>query len=62
MEQVTAVPSMIRPRVATVWLAGCSGCHMSFLDLDERLLELAARIDLVFSPIADGRRSPRTWT
>ena len=31
---------MSRPRLATVWLGGCSGCHMSFLDLDEWLLEL----------------------
>ena len=27
--------------LATAWLDGCSGCHMSFLDLDEWLLELA---------------------
>lgn len=48
----------VRPRVATVWLGGCSGCHMSFLDLDERLLELAPKIDLVFSPIADRKAFP----
>ena len=36
---------MNRPRLATVWLDGCSGCHMSFLDLDERLLEIAERAD-----------------
>lgn len=48
----------VRPRVATVWLGGCSGCHMSFLDLDERLLELAPQIDLVFSPIADRKAFP----
>ncbi len=47
-----------RPRLATVWLGGCSGCHMSFLDLDERLLELAARADLVFSPVLDVKRYP----
>ncbi|MCM2332743.1 MAG: NADP oxidoreductase [Anaeromyxobacteraceae bacterium] len=47
-----------RARVATVWLGGCSGCHMSFLDLDERLLDLAPRIDLVFSPIADAKVFP----
>ena len=29
-----------RMKLATVWLDGCSGCHMSFLDMDERLLEL----------------------
>ena len=39
-------------RFATVWLAGCSGCHMSFLDLDEWLFELAAHVDVVFSPVA----------
>ena len=31
---------MSRPRIATVWLDGCSGCHMSLIDLDERLLEV----------------------
>ena len=41
-----------RVRFATVWLAGCSGCHMSFLDLDEWLFELAQHVDVVFSPVA----------
>jgi NAD-reducing hydrogenase small subunit len=48
---VTQLPR--RPRLATVWLGGCSGCHMSFLDLDERLLELAQKADVVFTPVAD---------
>jgi NAD-reducing hydrogenase small subunit len=39
-------------RLATVWLAGCSGCHMSFLDLDEWLIELAEQVDVVYSPVA----------
>jgi NAD-reducing hydrogenase small subunit len=47
-----------RVRIATTWLGGCSGCHMSFLDLDERLLDLAPRIDLVYSPIADAKTFP----
>ncbi|HET7769223.1 MAG TPA: NADP oxidoreductase [Chloroflexota bacterium] len=47
-----------RARIATVWLGGCSGCHMSFLDLDERLLDLARAADLVFSPIADVKEFP----
>ena len=42
---------MDKIRFATVWLAGCSGCHMSFLDLDEWLLELAQRVEVVYSPI-----------
>jgi NAD-reducing hydrogenase small subunit len=49
---------MDRLRFATVWLGGCSGCHMSFLDLDEWLLELAARADLVYSPILDVKEYP----
>ncbi|MFN8499503.1 MAG: oxidoreductase [Anaerolineae bacterium] len=49
---------MGRVRLATVWLAGCSGCHMSFLDMDEWLLDLAARVDLVYSPIADIKTYP----
>jgi len=44
--------------VATGWLDGCSGCHMSFLDLDERLLELAAFIDIVYSPLVDTKTFP----
>jgi NAD-reducing hydrogenase small subunit len=50
---------MVRPKLATVWLGGCSGCHMSFLDLDEFLLELAQKVDLVFSPILDVKEYPR---
>ena len=45
-------------RVATVWLGGCSGCHMSFLDLDEWLVDVAAAVDLVFSPIMDIKEYP----
>jgi NAD-reducing hydrogenase small subunit len=47
-----------KPKLATVWLGGCSGCHMSFLDLDERLIELAALADLCYSPIADLKHFP----
>ena len=47
-----------KPRVATVWLSGCSGCHMSFLDQDERLIELATKIQLVYSPIMDVKVFP----
>jgi NAD-reducing hydrogenase small subunit len=50
---------MDRTRLATVWLGGCSGCHMSFLDLDERLIDLAEKMTLVYSPIADIKEFPR---
>jgi len=49
---------MDKLRVATVWLDGCSGCHMSFLDIDERLLQVADRIDLVYSPLVDHKEYP----
>jgi NAD-reducing hydrogenase small subunit len=49
---------MTLPRLASVWLDGCSGCHMSFLDLDERLLELGQRADLVYSPLIDTKEYP----
>ena len=45
-------------RLATVWLDGCSGCHMSMLDMDERLLEIADKIELVHSPICDLKEFP----
>jgi NAD-reducing hydrogenase small subunit len=48
----------MKPKVATVWLGGCSGCHMSFLDMDERLIELADRMELVYSPIIDIKDFP----
>jgi Ni,Fe-hydrogenase III small subunit/ferredoxin len=50
--------AMSKLKVATVWLDGCSGCHMSFLDMDERLLKLAELIDIVYSPIVDAKIFP----
>jgi len=49
---------MSKLKVATVWLDGCSGCHMSFLDMDERILELAKLIDVVYSPLVDAKDFP----
>jgi NAD-reducing hydrogenase small subunit len=49
---------MSTPRVATVWLDGCSGCHMSLLDMDERLLDIFSRADLVYSPLVDHKDYP----
>lgn len=45
-------------KVATVWLSGCSGCHTSFLDQDEKLVDLAKAIQIVYSPIADVKEFP----
>lgn len=49
---------MTKMKIATVWLAGCSGCHMSLLDIDERILEVAKLADIVKSPIVDGKEFP----
>lgn len=50
---------MAKIKLATVWMGGCSGCHMSFLDLDEWLLDLAAQVDLVYSPLMDAKTYPK---
>ena len=47
-----------RITVATAWLDGCSGCHMSLLDIDQRLLELARQVDIVYSPLVDAKSLP----
>jgi len=49
---------MSKAAVATIWLDGCSGCHMSLLDMDERLLDLAEKIELVYSPLVDNKEMP----
>lgn len=49
---------MERVRLATVWLGGCSGCHMSFLDLDEWLIDLTQFADIVFTPVMDIKEYP----
>ncbi len=46
-------------RLATVWLGGCSGCHMSFLDLDERLIDLLEQVELVYGPLVDAKEFPQ---
>ena len=49
---------MERLKIATTWLAGCSGCHMSFLDMDEFLIDLADKVDVVYGPLVNTREYP----
>ena len=49
---------MERLKIATVWLGGCAGCHMSFLDLDEFLVDVVDKIDIVYSPVVDTKEYP----
>lgn len=44
---------MSKLRVATTSLAGCFGCHMSILDIDERILDLLQLVEFDRSPITD---------
>ncbi len=46
--------------VASDWLAGCAGCHMSLLDMDERLVELLAHAELTSTPITDLKHPPES--
>ena len=54
----TQVTAPAKVRLATVWLDGCSGCHMSLLDTDERIIEIAPLIDLVYGPLVDFKDFP----
>lgn len=58
MTENSKTPSAKRPRIATVWLDGCSGCHMSLLDLDERILPIAAQCEIVYGPLVDAKEVP----
>ena len=44
---------LAKVKVASAWLDACGGCHMSFLDLDEALIDLANAIELTATPITD---------
>lgn len=49
---------MKKVKVATVWLDGCSGCHMSLLDMDAAIISLGRKIDLVYGPLVDAQEFP----
>ena len=49
---------MDKARIGTCWLDGCSGCHMSLLDLDERIVAVLEKADIVFGPLVDAQEWP----
>ena len=49
---------MKKVKVATVWLDGCSGCHMSLLDMDAAIISLGRKIDIVYGPLVDTQEFP----
>jgi NAD-reducing hydrogenase small subunit len=52
-------PAGVKPTLATCALTGCFGCHMSLLDIDERILELVDLVDLDVSPLNDKKAFDR---
>lgn len=51
---------MAKITLATDWLDVCSGCHMSILDIDERIVELLKYVDITSSPITDLKHPPES--
>ena len=49
---------MGKARLGTCWLDGCSGCHMSLLDVDEALVAVLKKADIVFGPLVDAQEWP----
>ncbi len=54
----TTEPVPGKVRIGTCWLDGCSGCHMSLLDLDEAIVDVLTRADIVFGPLVDAQEWP----
>jgi NAD-reducing hydrogenase small subunit len=44
---------MAKPKIASDWMAGCAGCHMSLLDIDERIIKVSELVDIRSTPITD---------
>lgn len=49
---------MSKTSIATMWLDGCSGCHMSLLDMDERLIDVLKQASIVYGPLVDRKDIP----
>jgi len=50
---------MSKVKIATDWLAGCAGCHMSLLDIDDRILPLLELVESTSSPVTDLKHPPK---
>jgi NAD-reducing hydrogenase small subunit len=50
---------MAKVKLATVWLEACAGCHMSFLDIDDKIVGLLDKVDILYSPVVDGKEIPK---
>lgn len=50
---------MAKVKLATVWLEACAGCHMSFLDIDDKIVGLLDKVDILYSPVVDAKEIPK---
>jgi len=50
---------MAKVKIATDWLGGCAGCHMSVLDIDERIIGLMDAVEFTSSPVTDLKHPPK---
>jgi NAD-reducing hydrogenase small subunit len=50
---------MPKVKIATDWLAACAGCHMSLLDIDERVVALLDHVEFTSSPVTDLKHPPK---
>lgn len=50
---------MAKVKLATDWLDACAGCHMSLLDIDERIVELIKHVEITSTPITDLKHPPK---
>lgn len=51
---------MKKVTIATDWLAACAGCHMSLLDIDERIITLLEVAEITSSPVTDLKQPPKS--
>ena len=49
---------MDKVKIGTCWLDGCSGCHMSLLDVDEAIVGVLRKADIVYGPLVDAQEWP----
>lgn len=49
---------MKKVKLATLWLDGCSGCHMSLLDMDTAIIALSRQVEIVYGPLVDTQEFP----
>jgi NAD-reducing hydrogenase small subunit len=57
---LTQGEKMAKPKIASDWMCGCAGCHMSLLDMDERIIKIVELANLRATPITDLKQADKT--